>query len=351
MKKSLLSGLAWLALWSSSCLAGVDQLIKAFEEKNYNEGRHEASTLAAQGDGLGNYFLGLTYLNGWGVPPDPAAALEQFQIAVSRGERLSQARLAEIYWRGRGTTKDHEKAIHHAREAMVANILEGGFLVYLILTNEHLNYMTPQGKPDQSRYVALAARPIAERSIDQEAKDALYWAADGGYPMAMNMLALMLGGTLGEGNPDRMLKLTERLRQSAMPAVKQYEQITRHQKSLGNSFASPQLFKDTLAPQMLAAKIKLCSLADNAKKAEVPKLISMRRIGEINNPAYLASRFPEYRTANLIAGEWREAWTFEACGRRDELTVSFKADGFGGANMIAEPISLRPESKTPANIP
>lgn len=124
--------------------------------------------------------------------------------------------------RGSGVAQDTGQGLEWARRSAESGDAEGWFVTYVILQNEHLMYLNPNGKVNEQRYRALAARPLKERTVDNtQADDALYQAAQKNHPPAWVVLAAKLAGTVGEGNLQRFLDTLQKispLKPSALPA-------------------------------------------------------------------------------------------------------------------------------------
>lgn len=79
---------------------------------HYQAGEFQAALpLLQKSAALGNLkaprYIGLTYLNGQGLPHDPAQAFAQFQAAANQGDITSQYWLGYLYQHGIGTTQDY----------------------------------------------------------------------------------------------------------------------------------------------------------------------------------------------------------------------------------------------------
>ena len=76
--------------------------------------------LAAQGDALAEFTLGLRYSTGSDAPQDYTEAVRWFSSAAERGQVMAQSRLGAYYWAGRGVTQDLRKAYFWALLAQSA---------------------------------------------------------------------------------------------------------------------------------------------------------------------------------------------------------------------------------------
>lgn len=83
---------------------------------------------AATGEPDANYALGLIYLNGENVDPDPSRAASLFQVAASAGHAEAQMRLAAAYWNGEGRAQNLEEAYFWFRLAAPQSDRASAFL-------------------------------------------------------------------------------------------------------------------------------------------------------------------------------------------------------------------------------
>jgi hypothetical protein len=168
------------------------------------------------------------------------------------------------------------------------------------------------------------------------------------------MLALTLGGTVGDGNRERMLALVTKLPNHNHQALKSYEKIARYMETLGKTYTSPQLFYDAQPSQMLAGMVKTCGIRDpkDVSKQPMPQLIAMAISKPLSNAVYLPSKVAGNERAFLVSGEWEESWTYKACDKTADVIVKFTADGMGGAAFVSSQYSVKANAvETPAAKP
>jgi len=329
----LLSSLAF----HGAALAGFDEALRAFQAKDYPAALGEARKADAAGDVRSSYLLGIMLQAGLGVAADPAQAAALYEKAAKGGVVGAYSKLALAYARGAGVTRDKDKALALARRAAQLGDPEGAYVLSVVLSNDYLGYLDAAGKPDIVRYTQLAKRPIAERTLDTEARDALYWAAGKGQPQAALTLALALGATIGDGNRQKMQAIIDKMSDSGLPALQNYGRISRYMDTLGASLATPQLFVDAQMSQALAASMQACGTRDPKDAAKTPpKLVKTAVTKPVANAAYLPSKIAGYERAYMVAGQWEEAWTYSACDKTAVVTVKFAADGLGGATYATE---------------
>ena len=66
----------------------------------------EEQVLAEQGNARAQYFLGLMYNEGKGVPKDQKEAFKWYRLAADQGDASAQYNLALMYGNGVGVPKD-----------------------------------------------------------------------------------------------------------------------------------------------------------------------------------------------------------------------------------------------------
>lgn len=353
-KRRLLVVLCCLLPYPLNAMAGFNEAMTAFQSRDYPTALAESRQAATAGDARGNYLLGVIYQNGLGVPANTTEAASWYEKAAQAHVAGAYAKLAQLYARGDGVEKNPEKALAYARQGDQVGDPEGSLFLSVILNAGALSQLDANGKPDPVKYKNLASRPVSERSLDIEAKDAMYRSAARNYPLGELMLALTLGGTVGDGNRERMLALIAKLPNHKNQALKSYEKIARYMDSLGKTYTSPQLFYDAQPSQMLAGMIKTCGIRDpkDVSKQPPPQLTAIAISKPLSNAVYLPSKVAGNEHTFLVSGEWEESWTYKACDKTADVIVKFTADGMGGAAFVSSQHSAKADSsETPAAKP
>lgn len=80
-----------------------------------------------QGDVAAQYILGVSYLNGIGVPKDAGKAVEWFSKAAEQGLAWAQNDLARCYYNGNGMPRDVRKAVEWYHKAAEQEYAEAQF--------------------------------------------------------------------------------------------------------------------------------------------------------------------------------------------------------------------------------
>ena len=82
-----------------------------------NERRHDMRVLAYKGDARAQYQLGMRYLNGDGVDPDPQIAVVWLRMAAVQNYRPAQLQLAECLELGIGVEANQDHANYWRQKA------------------------------------------------------------------------------------------------------------------------------------------------------------------------------------------------------------------------------------------
>ncbi len=89
----------------------------AYENKDYTNAAKYFQQAADLGHVPSKYALGALYLNGEGVPKDPAKALSLFQDAAYNGYRYALTYIGYMYLGGLGVERDYTKALKYLKDA------------------------------------------------------------------------------------------------------------------------------------------------------------------------------------------------------------------------------------------
>jgi hypothetical protein len=180
IRRSLLAfaGLALLHLpVSPMAVAGDNADCSASDELlKTDPGRAVAacSRLAAQGDVVAQYNLGLMYLAGQGVPQDDRQAARWFRVAAEHGDAPAQYYLGSIYQAGNGVNRDALEAAMWYRKAA-----EQGY----VYAQSVLGFMYGNGEGVPTDYVeAYLWLSLAAAAGDGDASDYRDFMAKGMAP-------------------------------------------------------------------------------------------------------------------------------------------------------------------------
>jgi len=123
--KAKLAGLALIAAMcagftlglTAPAWAGFDEGLAAYQRGDYATALRDWRPLAEQGNANAQFFLGLMYGNGLGVPRDYAKALQWWRKAAEQGVAGAQYNLGIMYDTGRGVPQDYAEAARWYRKA------------------------------------------------------------------------------------------------------------------------------------------------------------------------------------------------------------------------------------------
>ena len=83
----------------------------AFEAGDYATALKEWRPLAEQGDAIAQYYLGLMYATGQGVPLNYETAMKWYTLAADQGDADAQCNLGLMYATGQGVPQNYETAV------------------------------------------------------------------------------------------------------------------------------------------------------------------------------------------------------------------------------------------------
>src|SRR5512147_2745391 len=102
MRKWLLAMLLAPALsWG-----GQQEAVEAYRTGDYAAAMTQFKALAAEGDPVAMYYLGIIYDRGFGVPPNAEEAAKWFEKGAVRGDSLSAYHFGKMAEAGKGRSKD-----------------------------------------------------------------------------------------------------------------------------------------------------------------------------------------------------------------------------------------------------
>lgn len=98
--------------------AGMQEGESAYERKDYSTAKNEFLPLATAGNPEAQYYLGIIYLFGEGVPEDEIKSLDWFTKSAQQGHIVSQSMLGTIFMNdGKLIPKDYKQANYWLRKA------------------------------------------------------------------------------------------------------------------------------------------------------------------------------------------------------------------------------------------
>ena len=148
----------------------------AYQRGDYATALRELRPLAEQGNHSAQFFLGVCYANGYGIPKNLELALQWYRLSSDQGNWLAQNDLGVMYQNGDGVVQDYEEAAR----------------LYRLGANK--GYMVAQSN--------LAAMYYKGRGVRQDIREAFRLetlAAEQNFALAQRMLGIMY--MVGTGIP------------------------------------------------------------------------------------------------------------------------------------------------------
>jgi TPR repeat protein len=108
--RSLFWFLAFLSFAALSAGADFNSGLAAYNKGDYTTAVKEWRPLADQGVAAAQFNLGLLYLDGHGVPQDPAEAVKWFTKSAEQDYTEAQHNLGAMYGAGQGVKRDYVQA-------------------------------------------------------------------------------------------------------------------------------------------------------------------------------------------------------------------------------------------------
>ena len=207
-------------------LAGQDEGVTAYEKKDYIAALQEFRPIAVQGNALAQFYLGIIYDNGEGVPIDYKEALKWYRLASDQGDTRAQFKIGMLYEFGQGVPQDYKEAVKWYR--LAADQGNAGGQLSLGMMYEH-------GK-----------------GVPQDDKEAVKWSR----------LAADQGNAVGQWNLGTMYELGKGVPQDDKEAVKWYRLAADQGSVNGQSYLGrmyefgkgvPQDYKEAVRWYRLAA--------------------------------------------------------------------------------------------------
>ena len=111
--KRVITGIAFAVMLTGAAAAGTryDDGWAAYERGDHVEAVKHWRACATDGDMWCQYNLGISYLEGQGVPQDYAEAVLWWHLAAVQGHASSQSNIGVSYERGLGVPQDYAEAV------------------------------------------------------------------------------------------------------------------------------------------------------------------------------------------------------------------------------------------------
>ncbi|HCA27455.1 MAG TPA: hypothetical protein DEP05_07435 [Betaproteobacteria bacterium] len=353
--------LAVVFFHAGAAFADFNTGVAALKKNDYPAAFTAFKQAAKSGDVRAYAVLGELCTIGKGTPQDFTKALYWFRKGAAAGDANAMAQLANVYLRGSGVPKNLDKARQWALRSAAKGNAGGHFLAYIIATLTTLNPRYANGrKVDMAMADYLTSHPPRPAAVRAEKIDAythLAKAAEKDYSAALNFYLLYLSDHAAPENNRRFLSLFYRMRQAhtpVMPTAAKAATVYNFMQSKGASLSSAKLFLDTLSSARIAvlARYHAEHPASGAAKDKVCRnraaLVRLDVAQPLQGAVWLPLKDKLLKQTYLLKGRWKEKWTFAVCGERMPETVSFLADGGGGAYFS---FAIWPGAQPAANQP
>ena len=188
--RALFSAIILVALvWSfnSVAIAGLNEGIDAYHEGRYGAALKELRPLAEENLPEAQFYLGVMYAKGRGVPQDFQKSVHWYRLAADQGFSKAMSNLGRMYSKGYGVPKDYAQAIHWYEEAAQQQLPEAQYnlgVMYkegqgvardLVQAHMWFNLATSQGHREAHRARILVSRMMTPDQISAAQKLAREW--------------------------------------------------------------------------------------------------------------------------------------------------------------------------------
>jgi uncharacterized protein len=137
--------------------------IAAFNRENFNAAAVILGPLAETGDARAQFYLGLMYEIGRGVPQDYATAVYWYRRAANQGETTAQYRLGLLFDKGQGVSQNYIEA--HMWLNLAAAHAPPATRDYCARLRDALASKMTRGEIGVARVLALQWVAVRERRI------------------------------------------------------------------------------------------------------------------------------------------------------------------------------------------
>ncbi len=131
----ILTGL--LGSFNSAAMAGLKEGIDAYYEGRYGVALNELRPLAEEKLPEAQFYLGVMYAKGRGVPQDFQKAIHWYRLAAEQGFPKAMSNLGGMYSKGYGVAKDYAQAIHWYEEAAEQQLPEAQYNLGVMYKEGH----------------------------------------------------------------------------------------------------------------------------------------------------------------------------------------------------------------------
>ncbi|HEY3198525.1 MAG TPA: tetratricopeptide repeat protein [Nitrospirales bacterium] len=178
---------AFVFALGSVSFAHLKDGIDAYHEGKYSLALQELRPLAEENDPEAQFYIGVMYAKGRGVPQDYQAAVHWYQLAAEQGFPKAMSNLAAMYSKGKGVPKDYAQAVHWYQEAADEELPEAQYNLGVMykegqgvprdLVRAHMWFNLSAGQGHEYAYQARAmvSRMMKPEDIAEAQKLAREW--------------------------------------------------------------------------------------------------------------------------------------------------------------------------------
>lgn len=200
--------------------ADLKKGVTAYHAGDFVTAHAEFSKLADAGDPHGQFNLGVLYLTGSGVDPDPVAAAAWHQKAAEQGLASAQHGLGVLYYKGLGVKKSYREALTWFRRAAAQKYAHSEFNIAVMYFNEQ---GLVRNDLEIIKWLSLAAArdfPAAQFRLGQMYEKAVIFSQDHRTALYWYRLAVANGAKQAAADGVARMEKSLRLRPSGVtPAV------------------------------------------------------------------------------------------------------------------------------------
>ena len=131
----ILTALVWS--YGSDAIAALKEGIDAYYDGRYGVALKELRPLAEEKLPEAQFYLGVMYAKGRGIPQDFQKALHWYRLAAEQGFPKAMANLGGMYSKGYGVPKDYAQAIHWYEEAAAQQLPEAQYNLGVMYKEGH----------------------------------------------------------------------------------------------------------------------------------------------------------------------------------------------------------------------
>lgn len=275
---------------------------------------------ATRGDAEAQYYLGLLYLNGVGLPKQPEQAFNWFLAAAEQQYRDAQYELAQMYSKGIGTAENPAQTLHWLSAAADQGHADAQFFLALAMDSGKGAPLNKNAALGWLRLAAESGHLMAQRTLGQKLlksekdhPEAIRWlktAANGGDVVSIYLMGTVLRGDYGQ--PADPVKAQELFLVASENGMAQGTTALAGMLEASQLEQAVQLYRKAAAQGDPQAGLHLGRLAGQGKleglappHRVIPWALAAGKAGDEQALAWLASQADGgLRAAQSAYGQW-----------------------------------------------